>query len=329
MTSRLAYLALSCLAACSSSHASNGTDATAGGDAPLTADTACADSAAARCAKLSACSPADLAKRWGDLATCEQREKLTCTEALAAPTTANTPATVVACSSAITAESCGDLLSKSPPTACLTQHGAGADASACAFAAECSSGFCALPTDSLCATCTAQPAVGDSCATTTCGQTLVCASPSKLCQMPVGDGGACSRDLPCAEGWTCVGAVVATSTMGVCTVEVTNTTDTCDPKHATHADCSADAGLTCDSTTTTCVAETLAAPGEACGAMNGITTKCSGAATCALTTGMTTGTCTAPAADGAACDDTNGPTCFSPAKCVGGTCQLPGSTTCQ
>ena len=37
----------------------------------------------------------------------------------------------------------------------------------------------------------------------------------------------------------------------------------------------------------------------------------------------TAGTCQPAAADGAACDDNNGPFCMTPASCLGGTCQLP------
>jgi hypothetical protein len=40
------------------------------------------------------------------------------------------------------------------------------------------------------------------------------------------------------------------------------------------------------------------------------------------------GLCVAPAADGSACNTDSGPDCETPAKCVGGTCQLPGSMSC-
>ena len=32
---------------------------------------------------------------------------------------------------------------------------------------------------------------------------------------------------------------------------------------------------------------------------------------------------------GAACDETTGPHCETPARCVAGTCQLPGSAVCN
>ena len=338
MTPRFAFAsALFCLTACSSSH--DAPDAPAGGDtlaadAPVTADAACTTIATTRCTKLQSCSPADLEKRFGDLATCETRETLACTEALAAPMTGNTPSATLACSDAIGAESCPDFFSKVPPTACTTQIGPGSGA--CGFSAECATGFCGVATDALCGTCAPQPAIGDACATIGCGQDLVCVAATSLCQSPVVANGACSRDLPCADGLTCVGANAQTSTTGLCTPEVTTANGACDPKHKTGADCSADAGLACDTTTTTCVAQPLVAAGMVCGPINGITTKCSGAATCVIPGNQTTGTCVAPAADGATCDTVAGPTCFTPARCVSttaggtaGTCQLPGSPTCQ
>src|SRR5438067_9629114 len=85
----------------------------------LTADDACATAARTRCQKLMGCSAADLDKRFGDVATCEAREALACTAALAATGTGNTPATVVGCADAIQQQACGDFLGKSPPNACL------------------------------------------------------------------------------------------------------------------------------------------------------------------------------------------------------------------
>ena len=102
----------------------------------------------------------------------------------------------------------------------------------------------------------------------------------------------------------------------------------CDPRRTTGPDCEASAGLACDTTSKTCVAQPLAPAGQPCGAVGTADTACMAGATCEIPTGMTAGTCLAPAADGAACDATNGPDCLSPGKCVNGTCQLPGSMSC-
>jgi hypothetical protein len=41
------------------------------------------------------------------------------------------------------------------------------------------------------------------------------------------------------------------------------------------------------------------------------------------------GTCVAAAADGAACDPTNGPMCTDPAVCVNSVCEVPDPTMCH
>lgn len=356
MTHRLLACALFCLTSCGGS--SSGTvDSPAGGsadapvidappiDAPPTAAQACTTAAAQRCTKLATCSPADLSKRFGDLATCENRIALTCTEALAASDTGNTPDTTLACAAAVEAESCTDFFTKAPPMACTTQVGPGSGA--CSFSAQCTTGFCSLGAADLCATCAPQPRVGDSCVTVGCGQDLVCVAATSTCQAPVAAAGACNKDLPCADGFTCVGAIAAGSgsgsgsgTDGQCLAEVTTANTACDPKHKTGPDCSADAGLTCNTTSLVCVAQPLVGAGVACGLLDGVRTACTAAATCVIGAGSgsgsgTTGTCVAPAADGGDCDTVAGPDCLTPAKCVpttpggtAGTCQLPGSMTC-
>ncbi len=332
MTPRLSLAyALACLAACGSSN--NASPDAPPADAAVTADMACATSAMQRCLKLQSCSASDLARRFGDLATCVARDKLTCVEALAAPMTGNNPTAILACSAAIGAESCTDFFSKVPPTACTTQHGP--QTGSCSFAAQCTSGFCGLATGALCGTCAPQPQAGDSCASIGCGQDLNCIATTMLCQAPVASGGACSRDLPCADGFTCVGSTVTPPANGTCMAEIATAGGTCDPRHKTGADCSIDGGLTCNTTTNMCVTQPLVTAGMTCGLANGVITRCEAAATCVVPTGMTTGACVAPAADGAACDSAAGPTCFAPARCVptatggtAGTCQLPGSMTC-
>ena len=324
-------LAFALLAACGSSVTSAPDAPTPPADAALTAAQACATSAAARCAKLQACSPADLQRRFGTLAVCEARDTLGCTEALAAPMTGQTPTKVLACSDAVTAESCPDFFSKAPPAACTTP--VGTDTGACGFAAECTTGFCGIATDAQCGTCAPQPLVGDSCATLGCGQTLVCVASTMTCQTPVASGGSCSRDLPCEAGFACVGTTAQPPVNGICMAEVATAGATCDAKRKTGPDCSGDAGLTCDGTTNVCVAQPLAAAGASCGLVAGVVTRCTAGATCVLPTGSTMGTCVAPAADGAACDPATGPTCLTPARCIpttaggtAGTCMLPGAT---
>ena len=293
----------------------------------LTADQACSDVAASRCSKLSTCSATDLERRWGDFATCDTREKLACMQGLAAHATAATPTSTETCSTALEASTCDAFLSGvTPPAECLAQKGTAMLGAACAFSAQCSSGFCALASDALCGTCAAMPVAGDSCATTGCGPELSCVKATMLCQAPVAGGGACDRTLPCGTGLSCVGSTM--TTMGTCMADVTSVGATCDPLRKTGPTCDAGSGLACNTMTKQCVMQPDAAAGMPCGLISNVETRCAAGATCEVPTGATAGTCVAPAADGAACDATNGPECLFPAKCVAGTCQLPGSATC-
>ena len=298
----------------------------------LTADEACTRIAQDRCTRLQACSASDLTRRWPDVASCEQREKLACTEALAAPKTANTPSTTDACAAALAAEDCPAFLAAvDPPTACVVQHGPFAAGAACSFAAQCATGFCAVAAGALCGTCAPQPMPGDSCANQGCGQTMVCVAGTQQCEVPVASGAACSSSIPCAQGLACVGG-----TTGTCMAEGETVGAACDVRRLTAPDCDAAAGLACDRSSNTCVMQPLAPAGATCGEITTVFTACMSGATCVRAAGSTTGTCIAPAADGAACDSVSGPGCLFPARCVpsaagasAGTCQLPGSTTCS
>ena len=308
--------------------------ALAGCSSGPSAEQACSKEGSDRCAALMMCSPADLSRRFGDLATCEARETLACVDGVDAPKTGQTPQNEENCGEQLLAQSCDAYLSNvMPPTACEPPDGPGSNGAPCAFSGQCSSGFCAVPSYGLCGTCALAPAAGASCASAGCPLTMTCVASTMLCEVPVPDGGLCSAGLPCASGLACVGS--STTTMGACTVQPTTVGASCDASRKLGPDCSGDAGLVCDSTTNTCVTEPLVAASQPCGTMNGVFTGCTGGATCMRPSGGATGTCVAPAADGAACDTLNGPTCLTPARCVtggsgstAGTCQLPGSMTC-
>jgi hypothetical protein len=343
MTPRLICALFVAIAACEPSSAPNqpGGDAHGsdsglggGGDAStvdaLLAGQACASEAAARCGKLMSCSPADLSRRFGDVATCEAREALACSNGVAAPDTGTTPGTALACGEALTALTCADFLGKDPPAACFPP---GPNSGTCAFAAQCSTSFCSVGANALCGVCQAQPAVGASCAASGCGQTLVCDGNDHLCAMPVAANGACNPTLPCDHGLACVGDTKTTN--GTCKPVLTTVGAACDQTRKTRANCSGDDGLTCNTNTNKCVAQPLVAAGAPCGPISGVQTDCSAGASCVIPSNKTIGTCVAPAIDGAACDTKAGPDCLTPARCIpaappgtAGTCQLPGSKSC-
>ena len=294
---------------------------------PESAADACQQVAVARCDRLASCSMADLERRWPDAATCVAREAAACVTAQAAPQTAATPASVVACATALDSSTCDSMFAVAPPAACLPQTGPLADGAACSYPAQCASAYCTAGNTTLCGTCAAAPVAGASCATSGCGPTMSCVKATMQCQAPVAVGGACSKASPCEETLACVGATQTTT--GTCMAEVATAGAACDPARKTGPDCSNTAGLACDTATKLCVALPLVAAGQPCGLVGTVETRCLAGATCVIATGATIGTCVAPAADGAACDDTVGPECLAPARCVSGTCQLPGSQICS
>jgi len=282
-------------------------------------DQAAQKQAEAICSKLLACSPSNFERSWPDVATCEAREKLAVEDALSANNTAQTPADVEQCANEIGAESCAQFLSDvMPPPHCMPPSGPGVDGSACGFAAQCKSAFCAIAPRSLCGRCQPQPTAGSSCANAGCGPTMRCVVPRQVCQVPVAVGGACSNNLPCGDGLACVGFTI--SATGTCEMQVTTLGAQCDRSLQFGPDCNADDGLTCG-TGNSCVALPIVPPPQTCGAVSGVETECAAGAACG-----TFGNCIAPAADGASCG-AFGRTCVFPAVCTGTrTCALPGGT---
>ncbi len=306
------------------------TDALAsdGTDAVTTAD-ACTMLATAHCTQLMTCSPADLNKQFGTLATCIARQTLGCNGELAAADTGASPSGMIACGAALTAEACSDFLGRGSPAACVF---AGPNDGTCAFAAQCATSFCSIGADALCGVCQNDPAPGAACTANGCGPNLGCDSNNSLCEALAESGAACNPTTPCDHALACVGDTKTTN--GTCKPQIVTLGAACDATRKTAATCDADDGLTCSTTTNKCVAQPLVAAGQPCGAINGGDTECTAGATCVIPSAATTGTCVAPAADGAACDTKAGPGCFDPARCIptgtgtAGTCKLPGSQAC-
>jgi hypothetical protein len=302
------------------------------GSSGPSAQTACALRATDQCTELMMCSAAALNIVWGDLQTCETRETLACVNSLAAPKTAQTPDNQENCGKELATQACPAFLGGvTDPQDCLPPDGPGSNGTACSFAAECSSGFCAIPPYGLCGLCADQPAAGASCVDAGCADTMKCVAATSECQVPVGSGGQCSTALPCGAGYACV-----PDAGGTCMARGTTTGAACDLDNKTAPNCDPDSGLTCDGTTKMCVAQPLVGGGEPCGLIDEVDTECSGGGICIRASGSATGTCSAPASDGSACDTVNGPPCLLPAKCVtggsavtAGTCGQPGSMTCS
>jgi hypothetical protein len=303
----------------------------AGGGTSADADKACTDQVKARCARTDACSKDGVALKYGSEAACEEREKIACLAGLAAPGTSSTPTYVEGCAASIAAQSCGDFLNGA--AACVPAPGPRKNGDPCGAAAQCDSTFCAVVKNTQCGTCAPLPKAGDSCATTGCGRDLKCDGTSMICYAPGAAGAACSKDAPCGNGLSCVGA----KGTGTCMAEITQAGAACDFKKATAADCDRDAGLFCDNNNV-CGTLTEGKLGDACGfdKTTNTSTICSGSSFCLAPMTGAAKVCTAPAADGAACDSATGPFCQTPARCIAtaagstaGTCQLPDPAACQ
>lgn len=305
------------------------TSASTGGG--VTADQACADYASALCDERDACTNGFFTARdYGDLATCEARQKQECLVRLAASGTSLDAAQLVSCAASLATFPCGEFLNAELPAACVPQPGSSADGSACAFAAQCASAFCSSPSDEACGVCATAPKAGDSCADDTgCGfgAGLRCASDKGICVVPGQVGAACEENADCRNELSCV--VPTMGMAGTCEPAGATIGAACDGKAITAPDCDKSQGLRC--AMGACAATAFAGAGEACGAAAGATCESNGM--CLGANGAKT--CVAAVADGAACDTEAGPPCSAPARCMTdgtsttGVCALNDAAVCM
>ena len=97
-------------------------------------------------------------------------------------------------------------------------------------------------------------------------------------------------------------------------------------------ECDALHGVACNPVSMMCENISFAAANAACGLVNKQLVLCTGPGSLCnggSTPPSYTGSCLAYAADGAACDPTNGPLCDVGAVCAGGKCVVPDPAKCQ
>jgi hypothetical protein len=273
-----------------------------------------------------------------------------CVLELAAPSTAQTAATVEACAVSIASQSCADMFNELATPACTPLAGALTTGAACISSSQCASTFCDVGPDAVCGSCAAVPKAGDPCASTDeCGDRggLTCAAGKCI---PIGQSGsACTSAIPCGYELSCVGATA--SVPGTCQPAGTDAGAGCDPTEANAAGCAAEQGLACDPGSKTCVPVVYAAADKPCGALDGGAVGCSAgacvipgidagpavdAAAGAVDAGdggldaainaadaavvappaPTVGACVGAVTEGTACDTALGPPCLAPAECV-------------
>ena len=308
----------------------------AGGDlvAGLTADEACAAEAAAGCSRLDACRTNGVTLRYGTMDVCVQRNKQSCLAGLAAHGSGATPVTRAACTAATLTATCQSFLDNTIPE-CQPQKGSLADGTACAFPAQCQSGFCAFASGVGCGKCAAAPAPGASCAQSQCDRLQFCDSRLMTCQSLSAAGGPCSGRADCVFGLECAGATA--NATGVCVMAATMGGTACDRKVG--PGCNYQSGLACvapvGKSAGTCMAYQYATAGSACGLVAGSDVLCTGGALCYGATALAPGLCKGPAAEGAPCDTAAGPPCMTPARCItggtgtAGTCKLNDASQCM
>ena len=313
----LASVGIALIAACSSSSTS----------APVSADQACSDYAAAICNRASTCSTVLVQVNWGDVASCAASFKTLCLNALAAPSTSITPNRTETCSKAITSATCDDVFDRNPPPDCRPTAGTIANGVACGDDSQCASTYCNRGANASCGTCSPVRAkVGEACTgDDSCDFQLKCAS--NVCVALGASGAACDVKRPCASSL-------------VCSIPMGAMAGTCAAPAADGQPCTSGIGLgTCDIKTgdycnpKTKVCEKLAVSTGtgACGydMATGKVTVCASNGTCAaLGVGMT-GNCQAAAAAGATCNPTMGPACVVGATCVNNVCKLSDPASCR
>ena len=291
-------------------------------DLAITALQACNDYIVAYCQKLESCAPLLITTQFGDVTTCTTRLQLVCALGTTPTGAGPMPTAIETCVADLTSTSCDDVFAAVLPASCASATGTKMNGTGCGDASECQSGFCGKPDNMACGTCGPKPTTGSDCSHIPCGDGFVC-SAANLCVAKGLVSASCQTDSDCIASLSCEGAHGTTS--GTCQRRLTAGV-TCDSTTQTTPGCDTLNGLFCNPATKVCQTLGLAGAGQVCGINNGGYSVCTASAYC-RTSGLS-GTCVATAADGAACNATNGPMCLPPANCVNGVCVLPAVPSC-
>lgn len=284
-------------------------------------DEACTAFAQATCDVLQRCNPDALSRTYGDAATCNARQKLSCSYQF--PENSNTTTQgYLDCAAAIPAASCGQLLVNqnlvlTNLSQCRPLPGMLDNGTICFNDAQCKSTFCDRGVlNGLCGTCAQRALVNEDCNATACDFGLICAQqnvqPSR-CVTPGGAaiGQSCDQTARCQSGLVCVGQKCAA---------VLKVGDACMPGQGNDA-CDRTMGLSCDQNTQRCVATQYVKAGGACGgAAQNQRTTCTGSTKC-----ISDSVCLGPAGDG----QSTFYNCLPPALAVNGVCTLPDPGLCR
>ncbi len=211
----------------------------------MTADTACATWANNRCAKMKTCTNGDLIERdYGTEATCQAQLKEECKANVFWRWTGDTPMRVMACATAVAAQSCSDFFTEDVPLpACAPPRGYIEDGGTCIASEQCYSAYCRIAGNSLCGVCRRRAMAGENCAGTECVAGFNCVG--SVCVSRGTAGAGCNAsDKPCGAGTSCVGATMTTE--GACQRFLTTVGAACDTADMrTLPQCDSRVGLYC------------------------------------------------------------------------------------
>jgi hypothetical protein len=288
--------------------------------ASISAQAACDDAAKAYCAKVEECAPFFVKLGFGDVATCEQRIAINCVPGFSATGTSATPSRLSQCATDVKALPCDDVLGRNLPASCRTEPGTLSDGAPCGVDAQCTGRLCRQSSNGTCGACSTLGAGGATCERDEdCDTGLACAE--KKCVTLAKAGSPCTLTSPCVRSLSCNEGTCAVPLAGGAACEP-STVDGQNP-------CDGGKGFFCHPQTKVCTSIGTAAAGGACGIVDQSFVICTNGGHCKTGTPPTSGTCLAAAADGAACDDTNGPKCIGPARCVGGVCKITDPASCK
>jgi hypothetical protein len=272
---------------------------------PAAVSQACAAYARSVCAKLAACSPAQMRADFGDMAGCAARKALGCSTGAGAPGAQISAQVLMACASELGTAAC-DAFATRGVGSCLLR-GTRGDGDACASDFQCGSGFCKRTRGVNCGSCTPLGRANSPCLESIeCGPGLEC-SATGLCVAPSAAGMPCSDAQPCKVGTYCAGQA--------CAAQVEAAGAACQGRNS----CAAERGLVCSQNA--CAAVTFSRPGQACGGPGILLCEASG--DCLLGQGDM-GVCSMVAQDGQSC--AAGQSCLAPAECISGICDVPRAT---
>jgi hypothetical protein len=281
-------------------------------------EVACDEAASALCDKFQECAPFLTSSLFVDSASCAARFKINCASSFSATGTSATPERTQQCARDARAATCEDLLGRNSPESCRTVAGTLEDGAVCGHDAQCKNKLCRVAKDSTCGACSSLGAAGAACERAEdCDNGLTCVDSKCIAYGKTGH--ACSATQPCLPTLACNNGVCAAplAAGGACTFKLGENP------------CDAAKGLYCHPKSNVCAAIETAAAGGTCELSLEKITACTAGSQCKIAKGSTTGPCVAPAADGASCNDENGPKCIAPARCTGGVCTIADPAKCK